>query len=314
MRIAILGAGAVGGYFGARLAAGGSDVTFVARGAHLAAIQRDGLRVISQRGDVHLPDVKAVDDIAKVGEVDLVIVGVKLWDTELAAATLKPLAEHGAAVLSLQNGVHKDEVLRGHLPPGAVIGGLCYIAAVIGEPGTIRHDGTMQRIIFGEYDGTRSARVEAFYQACIAGGIDADVSSEIERLIWEKYVFLVGLSATTSAIRQTIGPIRENPAARALLFDIMNETVAVGRAKGVPLAPDFAEDRLAFCDTLPASMTSSMHHDLDRGKRMELPWLSGGVAALGEELGIPTPMNRAVASILSIYASGNTGAVSASGT
>ncbi|UXN58694.1 ketopantoate reductase family protein [Phyllobacterium zundukense] len=311
MRIAILGAGAVGGYFGARLAAGGADVTFVARGAHLAAIQRDGLRVISQRGDVHLPAVKAVDDISKVGEVDLVIVAVKLWDTEQVAVTLKPLAEHGAAILSLQNGVHKDEVLRKHVPPDAVIGGLCYIAAVIAEPGTIRHDGTMQRIIFGEYDGTRSTRVDAFYQACIAGGIDADISNAIERLIWEKYVFLVGLSATTSAIRQTIGPIRENPAARALLFDIMNETVAVGRAKGVPLAPDFAEDRLTFCDTLPVSMTSSMHHDLDHGKRMELPWLSGGVAALGEELGIPTPMNRAVASILSIYAAGNT-AVSAS--
>ncbi len=314
MRIAILGAGAVGGYFGARLAAGGTDVTFVARGAHLATIQRDGLRVISQRGDVHLRDVKAVGDIGKVGAVDLVIVGVKLWDMELAAATIKPLAERGAAVLSLQNGVHKDEVLREILPPGAVIGGLCYIAAVIAEPGTIRHDGTMQRIIFGEYDGTRTARIEAFNQACIAGGIDTDISNEIERLIWEKYVFLVGLSATKAAIRQTIGPIRENPAARALLFDIMNETVAVGRAKGVPLAPDFAADRLAFCDTLPASMTSSMHHDLDRGKRMELPWLSGGVAALGEELGIPTPMNRAVTSILSMYASGQgTGAASASG-
>ncbi len=147
MRIAILGAGAVGGYFGARLAAGGTDVTFVARGAHLAAIQRDGLRVTSQRGDVHLPAVKAVDDISKVGEVDLVIVAVKLWDTEQVAVTLKPLAEHGAAILSLQNGVHKDEVLREHVPPEAVIGGLCYIAAVIAEPGTIRHDGTMQRII-----------------------------------------------------------------------------------------------------------------------------------------------------------------------
>jgi 2-dehydropantoate 2-reductase len=313
MRIAIFGAGAVGGYFGARLAAGGADVTFVARGAHLAAIQRDGLRVISPRGDVHLREVKAVDDISKAGEVDLVIVAVKLWDTEQAAAALKPLADHGAAILSLQNGVHKDEVLRKHVPPEAVIGGLCYIAGVIGEPGTIQHNGTMQRIIFGEYDGTRSARVEAFSHACITGGLDTDISYEIERLIWEKYVFLVGLSATTSAIRQTIGPIREDPAARALLFDIMNETVAVGRAKGVPLAPDFAEDRLAFCDTLPASMTSSMHHDLVRGKRMELPWLSGGVAALGEELGIPTPMNRAVTRILSIYASGHTGAVPASG-
>jgi 2-dehydropantoate 2-reductase len=304
MRIAILGAGGVGGYFGARLAAGGADVTFVARGAHLAAMQRNGLRVTSQRGDIHLRDVKAVGDIATVGRVDLVLVGVKLWDTEQVAANLKPLAEQGAAILSLQNGVQKDDILREHVPPEAVLGGLCYIAAVIGEPGTIRHDGTMQRIVFGEYDGTRSARVDAFYQACIAGGIEADISSEIERLIWEKYVFLVGLSATTSAIRQPIGPIRADPSARSFLLEIMKETVAVGRAKGVLLARDFAEDRLAFCDTLPASMTSSMYHDLDQGKRLELPWLSGGVAAFGEELGIPTPMNRAVASILSVYVSG----------
>jgi 2-dehydropantoate 2-reductase len=190
------------------------------------------------------------------------------------------------------------------LPPAAIIGGLCYIAAVIDRPGTIRHDGKMQRIVFGEYDGTHSARAEAFHQACTAAGIDADISNEIERRIWEKYVFLVGLSATTAAIRQPVGPIRDNPAARAFLLDVMAEVVAVGRAKGVSLAHDFAEDRLRFCDALPASTTSSMFHDLARGKRMELPWLSGGVAEFGKALRVPTPMNRAVASILSIYAPG----------
>jgi 2-dehydropantoate 2-reductase len=220
------------------------------------------------------------------------------------AETLKPLAEQGAAVVSFQNGVHKDEILRQHIAAASIIGGVCYIAAVIAEPGVISHTGNMQRLVFGEYDGTRSTRVQELLDACRAAGIDAEISDAIERLIWEKYVFLVGLSGATSAIRQPIGPIRENPRTRAFLLDLMREVVAVGRAKGVSLREDYAEDRLTFCDTLPASMTSSMYHDLDRGNRMELPWLSGGVAELGTKLGIPTPLNRAVSDILSLYAPG----------
>lgn len=304
MRIAVVGAGGVGGYFGARLAAAGGDVSFVARGAHLEAMRRDGLRIKSPLGDLTLEQPQTVERIDALGDVDLVIVAVKLWDTETVAASLRPLVERGATVLSLQNGVHKDEILRQHLPAEAVIGGVCYIAAVIDEPGVIRHSGSLQGMVFGEYDGTRSARVQAFHDACIRAGIDARISESIERLIWEKFVFLVGLSGTTSAMRQPIGPIREHPRTRAFLLEVMREAAAVGRAKGVPLREDFADDRLTFADTLPATMTSSMHHDLQRGNRLELPWLSGGVAQFGEDTGIPTPCNRAVADILALYADG----------
>lgn len=305
MKIAVLGAGGVGGYFGARLAAAGYDVTFIARGMHLDAMRTRGLRVISPLGDVTVENPKAVDDVSKVGKVDLVLVAVKLWDTEAAGESLQQLANDGAAVLSFQNGVHKDEILARHLPEQSILGGVAYIAAVISEPGVITHSGTMQKLTFGEYDGSRSARVESFFEACQKAGITAEISDNIRRLIWEKFVFLVGLSGTTSSIRKPIGPIRENPRTRAFLLDVMREVVSIGRAKGVDLPEHFAENRLAFCDTIPATMTSSMHHDLERGNRMELPWLSGGVSDFGRQLNIPTPNNTAIADILELYAAGS---------
>jgi 2-dehydropantoate 2-reductase len=304
MKIAVFGVGGVGGYFGARLAAAGCDVTFIARGKHLEAMRRDGLRVVSPLGDVTIPHPNAVDDVREVGKVDLVLVTVKLWDTATVAQALKPLADQGAAVLSFQNGVQKDEILAQHLPASAIIGGVSYIAAVISAPGVITHSGTMQKLVFGEYDGTRSARVEALHEACQRAGIASEVSADIRRLIWEKFVFLVGLSGATASIRKPIGPIRENPRTRAFLLDVMREVVAIGRAKGVDLPANFAEDRLAFCDTLPPTMAASMHHDLEHGHRLELPWLSGGVAELGAQLDIPTPRNSAITDILALYADG----------
>ncbi len=305
MRIAILGAGGVGGYFGARLAAAGCDVTFIARGKHREAMLERGLRIESPLGNLTLKDVKVVGSSSEVGEVDLVFMTVKLWDTDDAARSLIPIVARGASVVSFQNGVQKDDILRKYLPAESILGGVSYIAAVIGEPGVIVHNGTMQKLVFGEYGGSRSARVVALHEACRKAGIEADISDDIERLIWEKFVFLVGLSGATSAIRKPIGVIRENAKTRALLFDVMREVVAVGKAKGVALADDFAEGRLSFCDTLPASMTSSMYNDLQRGNRLELPWLSGGVAEMGAALNVPTPCNRVIADILSPYADGD---------
>jgi 2-dehydropantoate 2-reductase len=305
MRIAVLGAGGVGGYFGARLAAAGYDVTFVARGKHLDAMRTKGLRVISPLGNIEVKNPNTVDDVTKLGEVDLVLVAVKLWDTDAAGESLKELANQGAAVLSFQNGVHKDEILAKYLPSNSILGGVCYIAAVISEPGVITHSGNMQKLTFGEYDGSRSERVTLFFDACQKAGITAEISDKIRRLIWEKYVFLVGLSGTTASIRKPIGPIRDNPRTREFLLEVMRETVLVGRAKGVDLPLDFAQDRLGFCDTLPATMTSSMNHDLDRGNRMELPWLSGGVSEFGRQMNIPTPKNTAIAEILELYTAGS---------
>ncbi len=299
-----MGAGGLGGYFGARLAASGNDVAFVARGAHLAAIRANGLRVDSTLGDLHLKDVTATDDPSTLEPADVVMVAVKLWDTEAAAEAIKPLIRPGTAVVSFQNGVNKDEVLTRVLGREAVIGGVGQIGVVIGSPGVIKHTGTMAKLIFGEFDNTRSARVEALLAACTAAGIDSEIPADINLAIWQKFAFLVPMSACTASMRSTIGPIRANPRARAFLLDITREVVAVGRALGVKLGEDFAEKRMAFVDTLPAQMTASMQGDLARGNRLELPWLSGAVVELGEKAGVPTPLNRAVTDILALYVNG----------
>jgi 2-dehydropantoate 2-reductase len=208
-------------------------------------------------------------------------------------------------VVSFQNGVVKDDILRRVLGAAHVIGGVCYIAATIAEPGVIRHSGTLQKLVFGEYDGTTSARVRNFRDACVDSGIDVEISDRIEQAIWEKFVFLVGLSGTTATSRTTIGPIRDHPRARAFLHDVMDEAVRVARAQGVPLPADYAADRLAFTDQVPAGMTSSMHRDLERGNRLEVAWLSGDVVERGAALGVATPCNRAIVDILSVHSEGH---------
>jgi 2-dehydropantoate 2-reductase len=304
MRITIIGAGGVGGYFGAKLAKSGCEVGFVARGAHLAAIRQNGLRVESQLGDIYLPQVRASDDPATFGTPDYVFFCVKLWDTEPVLRALAKVVGPQTAVLSFQNGVQKDDVLRKHLNDKAVMGGVAYIGAELGRPGVVRHTGTMQRLLFGEFDGSGSPRATALLEACTRAEIDAELSTDIRRAIWEKFVFIVGVSALTSVTRQTIGPVRSNARTRALLLEVMQETVTVGRAHGVKLPEDYAEKRMSFVDSLPAEMSSSMHNDLEAGKRLELDWLSGGVVALGKEANVPTPMNRAVSAILALYANG----------
>jgi 2-dehydropantoate 2-reductase len=236
--------------------------------------------------------------------VDLVLFSVKLSDTATAARSIAPLFGPNTGIVSFQNGVQKDDVLRKEFGDKAVMGGVGYIATAIKEPGVILHTGTMQRLVFGEYDGRRSERAEAFLDACNKGGIDAELSDDIRRRIWEKFVFLVGLSGATAAMRLPIGPIRENPLARGFLFDLIREAVAVGRALGVTLTENYAEDRLKFVDGLPADMTASMHHDLQRGKPLEVTWLSGAVVELGATVNVPTPANRAVRDILAPHAQG----------
>ncbi len=304
MRITIMGSGGVGGYFGGRLAQAGHDVTFIARGAHLAALRADGLRVHSALGDLHLPQVKASEDPAAGGTPELVLFGVKLWDTVAAAKSLRPLLGADSVVISFQNGVVKDDLLREALGSSHVAGGVAYIAATIGAPGLIQHNGQMARLVFGEHDGHASERLALFAAACEGAGITHELTPRIRLALWEKFVFLVGLSATTALARLPIGPIRDHPRARTFLHDLMDEAVQVGRAEGVPLPPEYAESRLAFADGLPASMTSSMHHDLERGNRLELPWLSGDVVARGRRLGLATPCHRAVVDMLGLHADG----------
>ena len=304
MRIAVMGAGGVGGYFGGRLAQAGHEVAFVARGRQLEALRARGLRVESPLGDIQLPRVAVTSQPAEIGPVDLVLFTVKLWDTLAAAEAIKPLLGTHTAVVSFQNGVVKDDILRQALGAGHVIGGVTYIAATIAEPGVIRQSGPLQKLVFGEYDGSQSPRVRQFRDACADSGIDAEISDQIERAIWEKFVFLVGLSGTTSLARSPIGPIRSHPRSRAFLRDVMAEVVQVAIAQGVPLPAGYAEERLAFSDQVPASMTSSMHHDLEQGNRLEVAWLSGDVVERGARLGVATPCNRAIYDMLSVHSEG----------
>lgn len=304
MKICIIGSGGVGGYFGGRLAAAGSEVSFVARGHHLDALRAGGLRIESALGTIHVNPVHATHDPASVGPCDLVIIAVKLWSTEEAVEAAALVMHDASTIVSFQNGVAAVPLLGQRFGRERVLGGVAQISAVIEAPGLIRHHGTLQRLVFGELDQRRTPRVEAFLAACLEAGIDARVSDDIERAIWEKFVFLVGLSGMTTLTRCPLGPIRENPTTRDLLLQVMSEAAQIGRARGVNLADDCAARQLAFMDALPGDMVSSMLGDLQRGNPLELEWLSGTVARVGAELGIPVPANSFVRAALTLLAAG----------
>ena len=304
MKIAVMGAGGVGGYFGARLAKSGEDVSFVARGNHLAAMRADGLQVNSGNGDVLIKPVKATDKPAEIGAVDLVIVAVKLWSTEQALADARPLVGTGTAVVSFQNGVVAADAITEAFGKERALGGVSNIGAVIEKPGVIRHTGTMASLTFGELDGTTTPRVQIFLEACTKAGITARATDDIQKAIWEKYVFLVAASAMTSLTHLPLGPVREDPDTRALAAQIMSEVYSVGKAKGVRLDADLVDKLLQRLDGLPREMVASMLGDLERGNRLELPWLSGGVVQMGKALGVATPANGFVYAALKHYIDG----------
>ncbi len=303
-RIAMMGSGGVGGYFGGRMAAAGCDVTFIARGRHLEVIREHGLRIESAAlGDSRVHPARATDDPGEAGVMDYVIVCVKLWDTATAAEAMRPMVGPDTTVLSLQNGVGTEDLER-VFGRRRMLGAVAFIGCAIAAPGVIRHVGTMQRVVVGEFAGGSSPRVERMRAELERGGIEADVSDDIRRTIWEKFVFLVGLSAATTMRRAPLGVVREDPEARQLFLEAMQETVAVGRAMGIGLSDGLADSRLEFADGLPADMTSSMHTDLERGNRLELEWLSGAVVRLGRERGVDTPVNGSVYEALRPYAAG----------
>lgn len=304
MRIAVMGTGGVGGYFGARLAAAGEDVWFIARGAHLEAIRRDGLRLDSAAGDLQLPPGRATAQPEDVAPVDVVMFCVKLWDSDSAATALRPLLRDGTAVISFQNGVGADERLQRVLGPGYAVGGVAHIGAHIASPGVIHHTGTLARLTVGEYDRQVTTRVEAFVEAGRRAGFETVLSPDINRTIWEKFVFLAAFSGVTALARQAIGPLRGDADGRWFYAEAVAEAVAVARALGIDLPEDQVERVLTFTDTLPADMTSSMRGDLDRGARLELPWLSGEVVRLGRQTGVPTPLHRAILAVLKGMADG----------
>ncbi len=305
MKILVMGSGGVGGLYGGRLAHTGCDVKFVARGAHLAAMREHGLLIENATlGNTLIKPIKVTDDPLSAGTPDLILFAVKLWDTEAVARALLPIVGPHTAVLSLQNGVVKDDILRGVFGEKALMGGVAYVGTHIARPGVINQVGTLQRLVFGEYDGAKSARAETLLAALLKAGIQAELSNDIRRTLWEKYTFLVGLSGTTASMRSAIGAVRENAQTRAFLHELMKEAVAVGRALGVALPENYADDRLKFADSVPATMDSSLHHDLKNGNRLEVEWLAGGVVKLGKKAGVPTPCNRAVWDVLALQADG----------
>lgn len=305
MKIAVMGAGGVGGYFGARLAQSGADVTFIARGAHGAAIREKGLKVFSPNGDVLVHPAKAVSDPAMIGPVDVVLFCVKLWDVDIAAEACKPLIGPDTAVICFQNGVDAEDRVAAVLGERHAVGGVAAIAALIEEPGVIRHTGTMAWLKYGEPNGGASPRLEAFDAACKKAGFEASVSPDITADIWRKFAFLAPLAGTTAATRMPIGPILADPDARRLFADLIAETVAVGRARGARLEDGIEDKQVAFAEGLPGEMKASMLGDLERGNRLELEWLTGAVVRLGRELGVPTPVSDTVYAVLKLHAERN---------
>jgi 2-dehydropantoate 2-reductase len=307
MRIAVIGAGGVGGAFGAALAKAGADVTFVARGAHLAAMRHNGLRVEGGRGETILSPAQATDDPATIGPVDFVLFCVKLWDVESAGAAIKPLIGPTTAVIPLQNGIDSSERLIPILGVQAVMGGVAQISATIAEPGVIRQVGSFMRLVFGELEGGKSARGEAFLALCQKAGFDATHSDQIMTELWMKFILLASNAAITAATRTPIGILREDPDIYALFGRAFAEVAAVGRAKGIKLPDNAAEKTLGFTRNSPPAMMASMAHDLIRGNRIELPWLSGKVVALGRELGVPTPVHEILYAVLKPFVNGKPG-------
>lgn len=303
MRIAVVGAGGVGGYFGGRLAASGSDVTFLARGAHLDALRSNGLRIESPKGNVHLPGVKATSDAAAIGPVDVVLFAVKMYDVEAAAAMLAPLLGPHTVVVPFQNGVDGVDMLRRAIDPTHVAGGVAYVAAVIAEPGVIRHT-AMDHLVFGELDGVRTPRLDRLLEACRPAGFQATLSEQIQTDIWAKFVRLSVFSGMTAVTRSPIGPLRDDPDLFAMVQAAMLEGMKVAHAKGVSLSARVFDEAVTMMQALPPQAKSSMLEDLERGKRLELPWLSGALVRIGSALDIETPIHRFIATVLKPHIEG----------
>jgi 2-dehydropantoate 2-reductase len=301
MRIAVVGAGGVGGGFGAALAKAGADVTFIARGTHLAAMKSQGLRIVSPRGDTHLVPTQATDDPKAVGSVDYVMFCVKLWDVESAGEHIKPMVGPNTAVIPLQNGIDAPERLLPILGDKAVMGGVAQISASITAPGTITQVGTFMRLVFGELNGSKSARGEAFFDMCKKAGFDATHSDQIVTDLWMKFILLATNASMTALTRQPIGRLRDDPDIQPQFVAAYKEVIDVGRARGVKLPDNALDTMLAFNAGAPAGMKASMALDLERGNRIELPWLGGKVVEIGRQLGVPTPTHATMYAALKPY-------------
>ena len=303
MKIAVMGSGGIGGYVGGRLAEAGEDVHFIARGRHLEALKARGLKIESPLGDAALPDIHATNDPAGIGPVDLVLFAVKLADTDAAAVALAPLVGPQTRIVTLQNGIDSADMIAKHVPRQQIAAGIIFIAVHIREPGVIAHPGGMHRMTVDAMDG--DATMAGFFAACDrAVGIEAIPTDEPERTVWRKFIALAGFSGVTAITRLPIGATYANPDTLAFMRQLLDENIAVANASGQDFGPGDAEEIVKLFASQPGDTKSSMLVDLENGKPLELPWLSGRVHQLGKELGIATPANSAVWAALCPYTKG----------
>jgi len=307
-KFAVFGTGAVGGYFGARLLAAGEDVSFIARGRHLDVLRREGLSVVSPNGDLHLRELAVSDRPDEIGPVDVVLFGVKLYDAEEAAGQLAPLLGPETAVVTIQNGVDVLDLVARHVGADRAVGGAAYIMASLEAPGRIRHTAA-DTLVFGERDGARSARLSAFEAAGTRAGFHADLSESIDVDLWIKFVRLATWSGVTAVSRSTMGVVRDDPALSAMMRAALDEAIAVGRARGVSLPPELVSETEALVGKFPYEAKSSMLDDLEHGRRLELPWLSGAIVRIGREVTVPTPVHQSIVTSLGPFVDGGAGGI-----
>lgn len=304
MKFGILGAGAVGGYFGARLAESGEDVAFIARGAHLNAIREKGLRIESANGDACITNSLATDNASEVGPVDFIFFAVKLFQTEEAAEFATPMVGPNTSFVCLQNGVECADTLARIHGSDKVLNGASYISAVIAEPGLIRQTGKFSSFSFGEADGSDSERGQRLKETCDRAGLAPTFSDKIDVLVWMKFVRIAMMAGITSVTRKPIGELRDDPDIRRVIEAAIEEAIAVARGKGIDLPDHAMAQELKQIDDFPAAMVASMVHDLNGGKPMELDWISGAVCRFGREVGVPTPTHDAFYAALKPYKDG----------
>lgn len=304
MKIAIIGAGGMGAYFGANLGAIGRDVAFIARGAHLEAIRRDGLKLTGDAGDRLIHPAVATDDPREVGPVDVILFCVKLYDVEAAAEAMRPMLHGGTVVISVLNGVDGPERIARVIGSDHVLGGAAYASAVIESPGVVSYKSTMASLVIGELDGSESKRADAFAAACAGTAFSCPVSRNILGVMWEKFTLLATNAALCGVCRLPIASIYAVPELVELAREMMHEITALARAKGVSVADDIVETSIAQSKGFPPDMYASLYHDLARGRPIEAERLSGTVARLGAELGVPVPRHATMFACLKPYLKG----------
>ncbi len=291
MHIVIFGTGGVGGYFGARLAQAGETVTFIARGAHLDAMQQNGLHIKSIKGNITINPIQATDDPFSVGKADFIFCTVKAWQVPEAAKAMRPMVGDDTVIVPLLNGVEATTQLAKVVGSERVMGGLCWILSTIERPGVIHHSGLEPQIIFGELDNRRSQRIERLYQICDYAKIQVEIPHDIVASLWEKFIYIAAISGMAAITRSPVGIIRTIPQTRQMIEHAIDEIIAVGWEKRVNLAEDVFARTLAFIDSMPPSSTLSMQRDIMQGRPSELEAQNGAVVRFGKEVNVTTSIN-----------------------